>query len=170
MIKQSEILKAARDKLKTICEIPIYLSEVVENFKSPCFFLKLIKKIQPENESANRFSNDCLLIVAYYEQKGVDRALNLYDIQDAVILSFWRGFKVGKRYLHLQEIQCDFEGSNTEDIVYVAMNFSYFDVDNAEETLPLIGKVYQSERLKGTEQYHCKIGVDENGEIKNADG
>ena len=170
MIRQSEILKVARDKLKSISKIPIYLGEVIENFESPCFFLKLIKKAQPENEAANRFSNDCLLVVAYYEQKGVDRALNLYDIQDAIITSFWKGFKVGKRYLHLQEIQCDFEGNKAEDIVYVAMYFSYFEVVDDDEQLPLIGKINQSERLKGTEQYHCKIGVEENGKIEDANG
>ena len=41
MLKQSDILEAAKLKLKEIINIPVYLDEVQENYKSPCFFIKL---------------------------------------------------------------------------------------------------------------------------------
>ncbi|MBR1727939.1 MAG: hypothetical protein IJ728_02835 [Selenomonadaceae bacterium] len=171
MIKQSEILKAARDKLKTIADLPIYLDEVLENYENPCFFLKLVKTTRADSERANRNQNECLMIVTYFAQKGVCKALELYDIQDAIIQKFWRGLQVGKRWIHFQELQSDIDGEGA-DIVSVAMQFNYFDADQDDEEINLsfIRRIGQKERLKPEEEYYLKImiGDDENGKIENA--
>ena len=161
MLKQSDILEAAKLKLKEIINIPVYLDEVQENYKSPCFFIKLVKITRPEHEAANRFSNDCLLGVAYFAQKGTVKASMIYDIQDAIISKFWKGLKIGKRYIHFQELECDIVG-NENDIMTVAMPFSYFDCDedNDSEKFDLIRKIEVKDKIRGDSEFHIKIGDD----------
>ena len=160
MIRQSEILKAVQSKLKTIYNLPVYLDEVVENFISPCFFLKMLKKSEPDNVAANRNINKCMIVITYFAEKGVNNALELYDIKDAITQGFWRGLQIGRRYIHFYEISSETDGEEA-DIVYVYMNFNYYDSDAEEnkdrnnEDVLIMEKFYQTEKIKGTKQYHC---------------
>ena len=170
MLMQSEILEAAKLKLKEIISIPVYLDEVKENYETPCFFLKLVKHTRPDNEAANRYYNECLLGIAYFEQKGTVKASIFYDIQDAIIRKFWRGLKVGKRHIHFQELECDIVGQDG-DIMSVALPFSYFDADEDDDLtrLDLIRRINVDGRFKGDQELKIRIGDDMNGEIENAD-
>ena len=41
-MKETEILTAVRDKLKSIAKIPVYFDHVREGITSPCFFVALV--------------------------------------------------------------------------------------------------------------------------------
>ena len=58
MIAVTNILESTRDKLKSLKDIPVYLDEVKESFKSPCFFLKTIKTTVPEKEFLYKKTKD----------------------------------------------------------------------------------------------------------------
>ena len=165
MLKQSEILEAVKIKLKEIINIPVYLDEVKENYETPCFFLKLVKHTRPENEAANRYYNECLLGIAYFEQKGTAKASIFYDVQDAIIRKFWRGLKIGKRYIHFQQLECDIVGQDG-DIMSVALPFNYFDYDEDEDLskLDLMLKIYINGHTKKGDEVSFKYGDDEDGE------
>ena len=155
MLKQTDILRAAQAKLKKLYQLPVYLDEVKEDFQTPCFFLKLLKTVQPHNINANKTLNDCLLVITYFALKGTVQAVDLYDIKDSVAAAFWRGMQVGDRWIHFEEIKSDTD-SEEQEIVYIQLPFTYYDQDGGEdEELPRIMKIYQSERIKGTQEFHC---------------
>lgn len=155
MLKQTDILRTAQEKLKKLYPLPVYLDEVKEDFQTPCFFLKMIKRVVPHNIQSDKNLNDCLLVITYFALKGTVQAVDLYDIKDSVAAAFWRGMQVGNRYIHFEEVRSDTD-SEEQEIVYIQLPFQYYDSDGGEEEeLPRIMKIYQSERIKGTEQYHC---------------
>ena len=155
MLKQTEILRATREKLKQLYTLPVYLDEVKENFQTPCFFLKLMKRVMPHNISANKNKNECLLVITYFALKGTVQAVDLYDIKDSVTAAFWRGMQVGDRWIHFEEVKSDTD-SEEQEIVYIQLPFTYYDSDGGDdEELPRIMKIYQSERIKETQEFHC---------------
>jgi len=155
LLKQTDILRAAQERLKKLYPLPVYLDEVKEDFQTPCFFLKLIKRVEPHNISSDKCLNDCLLVITYFALKGTVQAVDLYDIKDSVAAAFWRGMKVCDRYIHFEEVRSDTD-SEEQEIVYIQLPFQYYDSDGGEdEELPRIMKIYQSERIKGTQEYHC---------------
>ena len=63
--------------------------------------------------------------------------------------------QVGDRWIHFEEIKSDTD-SEEQEIVYIQLPFTYYDQDSGEdEELPRIMKIYQSERIKGTQEFHC---------------
>ena len=173
MLKQTDILRAAQERLKKLYPLPVYLDEVKEDFQTPCFFLKLIKFrsylgchvltdiFDPRIAGVGFIGyqkvqlNDCLLVITYFALKGTVQAVDLYDIKDSVAAAFWRGMKVCDRYIHFEEVRSDTD-SEEQEIVYIQLPFQYYDSDGGEdEELPRIMKIYQSERIKGTQEYHC---------------
>ena len=166
MLKQTDILRATQEKLKKLYPLPVYLDEVKEDFKTPCFFLKMIKRVQPHNINSNKCLNECLLVITYFALKGTVQAVDLYDIKDSVAAAFWRGMQVGDRYIHFEEVKSDTDSEEAE-IVYIQLPFTYYDSDRGDdEELPRIMKIYQSERIKGTPDFHCVHDFSEETEVE----
>ena len=176
MLKQTDILGAVKKKLKEIVDLPVYLDEVVENYQSPCFFLKLMKKTEPDNVQANRLLNKCLLLITYFAEKGINEAADLYDIKDAITQAFWRGLEVKTRYIMFLEITSETEGDDA-DIIYMELPFNYYDSDKEDDVdkngdpIKIMRQIHHKERIKGTKQYHCNGSESEDiyGEINDAD-
>ncbi len=166
MLKQTDILRATQEKLKKLYPLPVYLDEVKEDFQTPCFFLKMIKRVQPHNINSNKCLNECLLVITYFALKGTVQAVDLYDIKDSVAAAFWRGMQVGDRYIHFEEVKSDTDSEEAE-IVYIQLPFTYYDSDRGDdEELPRIMKIYQSERIKGTPDFHCVHDFSEETEVE----
>ena len=166
MLKQTDVLRAAQEKLKKLYPLPVYLDEVKEDFQTPCFFLKMIKRVQPHNINSNKCLNECLLVITYFALKGTVQAVDLYDIKDSVAAAFWRGMQVGDRYIHFEEVKSDTDSEEAE-IVYIQLPFTYYDSDRGDdEELPRIMKIYQSERIKGTPDFHCVHDFSEETEVE----
>lgn len=166
MLKQTDILRATQEKLKKLYPLPVYLDEVKEDFQTPCFFLKMIKRVQPHNINSNKCLNECLLVITYFALKGTVQAVDLYDIKDSVAAAFWRGMQVGDRYIHFEEVKSDTDSEEAE-IVYIQLPFTYYDSDSGDdEELPRIMKIYQSERIKGTPDFHCVHDFSEETEVE----
>ena len=156
MLKQMDILRAARDKLKKLYPLPVYLDEVKENFEVPCFFLKLIKETQPYNINAGKTFNDCLLIITYLATKGSVQAADIYDIKDSLTAAFWRGMTVGERWIHFAAIDSETDSQEAEQL-FMELPFSYYDTDaGEEEDLPVIMHISHTERIKDTGDAHCE--------------
>ena len=163
MLQQREILEAAKEKLKGLerfKDLKAYLDETKENFDTPCFFLKLIKTVKPENPRANRTENECLLVITYFDEKdeteeSENKAAELYDIKDEITATFWRGLKVKDRWIHFSEVTSDTEGEKA-DIIYMQLPFVYLDAEPDDEAGGyMIGAIHQKERMRDTGDYHC---------------
>jgi len=156
MLRQVEILEAVRNRLKKIYPLKVYLDEVKEDFETPCFFLKLIKTVEPHDIRADKYLNDCLLIITYFALKGTAQAADLYNIKDSVTAAFWRGMQVKDRYIHFEEVSSDTDTEEAE-IVYIQLPFKYYDKDSGiDEELPKIFNIHQQERIVDSKEIHCE--------------
>lgn len=143
MLKQSEILLAVGNKLKSqFPNFPAYLDDTKENFKSPCFFLKMIVLKQPVNKYVNY--NDCTLYITYFSLKG-EAMYKTYDIKDAVIDLFWRGLKVKDRYIHFGNISTMTEGQDA-DIEMLTLPFVFYDAIEMDVTEYLMMNFYNRQK------------------------
>lgn len=129
MIAVTNILESTRDKLKSLKDIPVYLDEVKESFKSPCFFLKTIKTTVPEKEFL--YKTQLTLYITYYAKKGHNSALELLAIKDLVNYAFAKGIFVddsnkNKRYLRFASIENETIGKDA-DIVEFTLRTNYYE-------------------------------------------
>ncbi|WP_110955752.1 phage tail terminator family protein [Anaerosinus massiliensis] len=124
MLKQKEILKAAISLLKTKYTCKIYTDEVVEGFKQPCFFIKLIKQRNTETKSIT--SDSVSLIINYFADAAANKQLAFIDCEDDIDQLFSIGFQVGKRYLHVKSIHAERIGEK-QDILQVNISIDYLD-------------------------------------------
>jgi len=158
MLTQRDILEATKEKLKNIPRfnsLKVYLDESKENFETPCFFLKLIKTTRPDNVRAGRTTNECLLVITYFAEKGENEAVDLYDVKDEITAAFWKGLKVQERWIHFEEVSSDTEGEEA-DIIYMQLPFTYMDAEGEDEIGGyMIGAIHQKERSV-TGSYHCR--------------
>lgn len=146
MLKQADILTAARDKLKTIYpSFPIYLDEVKKNFISPCFFLKLVRVTTPQSKTM--LLNNCTLYITYFTIKNQNLAIELYDIKDTVIETFWQGLQVEDRFIKFATVTTDTNGTDA-DIVTVNLPFMYYDAIPSVSTDYLIENIYSNEQIR----------------------
>lgn len=148
MIAVTNILESTRDKLKSLKDIPVYLDEVKESFKSPCFFLKTIKTTVPEKEFL--YKTQLTLYITYYAKKGHNSALELLAIKDLVNYAFAKGIFVddsnkNKRYLRFASIENETIGKDA-DIVEFTLRTSYLERMH-QENPELIRDVYVNENL-----------------------
>ena len=125
MLNQVDILKATRNKIKDMYpNIPIYLEEVKEGFKSPAFFLKLLIVKSPV--SGFRNYNDCTLYITYFSKKGETDSLEMYAIKDNILNAFWSGIQVTDRYIKFNTVSSTTDGTDA-DIIMFDLPFVYYD-------------------------------------------
>lgn len=124
-MKQADILKAVRNKLKALYpNYPVYLDDVLENFETPCFSLSLVCVTSPVSKTT--YKNDCTLYITFLTEKGKVDALTLYDVKDKITASFWCGLQVQDRYFKFTSVSSETSGKDA-DIIYFNLPFLYLD-------------------------------------------
>ena len=64
MLRRTEIIKAITAMLESKFCYEIYSGEVVEDFETPCFFVKLIKRT--DNQTTNFNDNQLSIIITFF--------------------------------------------------------------------------------------------------------
>lgn len=127
MLSLLSVLKAVADLLKTKYPSPetsYYTDEIVEGFKEPCFFIKLIKTKNTETKNTNR--NSLSIIITYFADENKNRQLAFIDCQDSVENAFSIGFSVAERFLHVKTISAERIGEKN-DILQMTVSIEYLD-------------------------------------------
>ena len=142
MLKEADILKAVRNEIKAIYpNYEIYLDDTKENFKTPCFFLKLIRSTNMHTKYLN--FNVCTLYITYFPAANSD-ALGMYEVKDVLIEKFWQGLQVTDRHIKFEPINSNTDGQDS-NIAQIALPFSYYDAVPKEEPAYTIGQLHQSQ-------------------------
>lgn len=127
MLKQIDILKAVIALLKTKCPAETtsyYTDEIVNGFKQPCFFIKLVKSTNSETKNIN--NNSLSIILTYFADPKTNKQLAFLDMEDSINELFRNGFFASSRYLHIKSISSDRIGEDS-DILQLTISISYFD-------------------------------------------
>jgi hypothetical protein len=124
MLTELEILDAIRTRLKAAYPYPVYLEDSKEDFLSPCFFLKSMLTRTQERQDMS--INNLTVYITFFALKGSKSAPLLYSIKDGVLGMFWQGFQVENRYLHVDSINADIDGSDA-DTAQFALRSTYYD-------------------------------------------
>ena len=145
MLKETDILKAVWKKLKVIYPAhEVYLDETKENFKTPCFFLKLIKSTAPHKKYLNY--NVCTLYITFFPERPAD-AMEMYTVKDTVIEAFWAGIQVEERYIQFGAISGNTDGQDS-DIAQITLPFNYYDAIPRVEPGYTMQQLHQSTKIK----------------------
>ncbi|MGL5206018.1 MAG: phage tail terminator family protein [Acidaminococcaceae bacterium] len=127
MLRQIDILKAVIALLKTKYPAETtsyYTDEIVNGFKQPCFFIKLIKSKYTETKNTN--SNNLSIILTYYSDAAKNKQLIFLDLEDTVNELFGTGFKVSDRFLHIKSVAAERIGEDS-DILQLTIAINYLD-------------------------------------------
>jgi len=127
MLKQMDILAAVIALLKTkypATTTKYYTDEIVEGFKQPCFFVKLIKSRNTETKNVN--SNALSIILTYFADESTNKQLAFLDCEDDINDLFGTSFSVEDRHLQINSISAERIGEN-QDILQVTISTNYFD-------------------------------------------
>lgn len=146
MLRQTAIIKAVTGLLKTkYSDHKIYTDEIVEGFKQPCFFVKLIKRT---NSNTLNFNDNTLsIIITYFASPDVNKEIAYLDMTDDLNLLFDTGFQAGDRYLHVKNFATDRIGEK-QDILQVTINIDYLDNTNRKkETYDIMGNLVLNKKL-----------------------
>lgn len=92
MLRQVEILAAVTKLLATKYSYPVYSDEVVEDFATPCFFIKLVKA--KDNETVNTTGNNLSIIITFFPDTETKKQVYLMNLVDDVTTLFGRNFTV----------------------------------------------------------------------------
>ena len=127
MLKQTDILKAVITLLKMkypAAATNYYTDEIVEGFKQPCFFVKIIKSRNTETKNIN--SNILSIILTYFADSKANKQLSFLDCEDTINELFGICFKVADRFLQIKSISAERIGEN-QDVLQLTINIDYFD-------------------------------------------
>lgn len=127
MLRQIDILKAVIALLKKKYPVETtqyYTDEIVNGFKQPCFFIKLIKSRYAETKNTD--SNNISIILTYYSDAAKNKQLIFLDLEDTVNELFGTGFQVADRYLHIKSIGSERIGEDS-DILQLTIAINYLD-------------------------------------------
>jgi hypothetical protein len=116
MLRRTEIITAVTAILKNKFSYKIYSDEVIEGFKPPCFFFKLIKRT--DSQTTNFNDNQLSIIITYFSSPEKNKEIEYMNMIDDLNQLFDIGFRAGKRYLHIGEKQ---------DILQITISIEYFD-------------------------------------------
>jgi hypothetical protein len=127
MLRRTEIITAVTAILKNKFSYKIYSDEIIEGFKPPCFFFKLIKRtdIQTINFNDNQLS----IIITYFSSPEKNKEIEYINMIDDINQIFDIGFRAGKRYLHIKSFSDDRIGEK-KDILQMTIAIEYLDNTN----------------------------------------
>lgn len=117
-------MTAVAGLIKSKYNYKIYTDEIVEGFKQPCFFIKLVRRTDPQTVNFN--SNALAVIITFFASPSANKEIAYLDMTDDLNLLFGNGFKADDRHLKVKNITADRIGEN-QDILQVTINIDYFD-------------------------------------------
>lgn len=118
------MLTAIAGLIKSKFSHKIYTDEIVEGFKQPCFFIKLVRRTDPQTVNFN--SNNLSIIITFFSSSGANKEIAYLDMTDDLNLLFGSGFKAGDRHLKVKNFTTERIGEN-QDILQVTVTVDYFD-------------------------------------------
>lgn len=151
MLKQADIFKSIIVLLNQL-NLKIYTDEVIENYKAPCLFLKLIKTYMPQSKNTN--SNNLTIVITYMPNKYVSQQIQFLELQDKINDLFKHGIYINKdakdkRYLHINNITYDVIGEDN-DILQATIDIDYIDTMDYDKDFDyeINEKYYLMENIK----------------------
>lgn len=123
-LKQSDIIKAVANLLKTQFGCKVYADEVLEGFKKPCFFIKFITTTRRQTKYVVKKTVSAML--TYFPKDDQRNEIHYLDIFEQIHNLFVEGFRVGSRYLQVGRIS-DSRIGDDADILQVTLSISYLD-------------------------------------------
>lgn len=145
MLKETDILKAARNEIKALYpNYQVYLDDIKENFRTPCFFLKLIRATN--QHTMYTCYNVCTMYITYFSAPEAD-ALELYEVKDSLVEKFWSGLQVLDRNLKFGPITSNTDGQDS-DLAQVTLPFSYYDAIPRIEPEYKMQELHQNSQIK----------------------
>ena len=125
MLRQTAILAAVTALLKSkYGSYPVYTNEIIEGFKQPCFFVKLIRRTDTETVNIN--GNSLSIIITYFADPAANKEIAYLNMTDDLSQLFNVGFKAGDRYLHTKAFTADRIGEK-QDILQITIQIDYLD-------------------------------------------
>ena len=124
MLKQVDILKAVIVLLKTKFGYRIYSAEIQDSFKTPAFFVRLIKRTDAETLVFN--SNQLSIIITYFPEKASNKEIEILNMKDDLNQLFALGFKAADRYLTTESFSTEEIGEKL-DILQATITITYID-------------------------------------------
>lgn len=147
MLRQTAILDAVGGLIKSKYNHKIYTDETIEGFKQPCFFVKLVKRTDPQTVNFN--SNSLAVVITFFASPKENKEIAYLDMTDDLNLLFDTGFKVGERFIHVKNFTSERIGEK-QDVLQVSINIDYLDATNRPDPdagYQTIGKLVLSENL-----------------------
>lgn len=127
ILRRSDVLQETKDILESKFSYSIYAGEIVEGFKTPCFFIKLIKR--KDSQTTNFTNNPLSIIITYFASSEKNKDIEYIDMIDDIELLFNTGFQVADRYLHINSIRDERIGEK-QDILQITIEIEYLDSTN----------------------------------------
>ena len=116
-------MAAIAELIKSKCS-KIYTDEVVKGFKQPCFFVKLMRKTDPQTVNFN--SNNLAVIITYFASPAENKEIAFLNMTDDLQTIFGNGFAAEDRYLKVKNFSAERIGEN-QDVLQVSINIDYLD-------------------------------------------
>lgn len=140
MLTEAEIMRAVRNKIKGFYpKYPVNLDDSKEKFRTPCFFLKLIRGTVKAGK--NITYNVCTLYVTYFPRQPAD-PLDLYAVKDTLTNIFWNGMPVSDRVIKFGMVSSNTIGQDS-DVAEVTLPFTFYDSPGQPEDKWLIENIYE---------------------------
>ena len=124
VVKYVEIITKVTEKLKSKFNCKIYADEVLENFKKPCFFIKL-ESINAQ-QTINFTQKNVSVILTYFPADNQRNEIHYLDIFDKIESIFQCGLQLQERYMHTDNISTDRVGEDM-DILQISIDFAYLE-------------------------------------------
>ena len=119
------LLKSIADVVsKKFTNVNIYADEVIEGFKKPSFFVRLLMTKKTVNKSISEIRLN--VILTYYPQSKNNREFEFANVMDLLDKSFGIDLNVEERALHIEQITHDRIGEKS-DIMQSTILIRYYD-------------------------------------------
>lgn len=149
MLSTIDIMNAFSDRIEKETGCEVYSNEVLEGFRTPCFFIKLSEK-EAEDYGRNLMRRNIEVSLNYFppaEGKRVRSELDGNSMAFRLHRLFHLNIPIGDRVLLIKTRRHDFGGENY-DILIFTLELDFFDDFEVQpEPLP-IEKVQMNMNLK----------------------
>ncbi len=149
MLSTISIFNAVSKKIEKETGCVVYSNEVLENFKAPCFFLKVSER-ETEDVGISVMKRIVDVSLNYFPSASEKRVRSELDgnLMAAKLHSiFHLNIQVEDRYIVIRNRRHDFGGENF-DILIFSFDLSFFDDFKVQNEVPPIEKVGLNQKLK----------------------
>lgn len=130
--------------IKRYPNIKVHGKEVREGYKKPSFFVSFTP-IENSNHSVNFRYKKYDIVVVYFQEQS-DEIDNLEKIDEMEEL-FGNGFKVGERYIHVDEFEHEYIGED-DNILQFTVTIEFYDDIEKEETSDMMSEIVMNQEMR----------------------